>query len=769
MRLIIAEKHSVGQAIAQAVGGHMEKHDGYVQVGDDLVTWAQGHLVDLAAPDEYKNHDWGKWSLDTLPIDPTPDWQWKVSRDKGADRQYKVVAGLMRRGDIDMLVDACDPDREGEAIFRRIVTHVGVSKPMRRLWVASLEEDAIRDALASMKDETEYQGLADSAMIRAKADWLIGMNASRAYSLVYNARFTVGRVQTPTLAMIVDRDRQIAGHVSRPYWKVVAPMGGWKLSGERLDKREDAEMLLRIVNSDDFAFSIFKAERKQQHDAPPRLYDLTGLQKDMSRLHGLTAARTLAALQSLYEKKLATYPRTDSQYITHDDLDTLRGLTEGDRLTAGFIEPAAKPERPHLEPTVDDAKVAGHTAILPTMQADKAALDELGDDERLVLTRVVRRMWEAVGDDYVHDVTNVVANIDPHWCEKHPDEGRLLPESECRFTSRSDQPVSLGWHAIEHAAPQEDHGEEDEAVGNIIPANLTDVVSIAPVPQGGATLSEGKTKPPKPFTEATLLAAMEHASRWVEDKDLKAALDDDESHSGGIGTPATRADVIEKLIRTGYVDRKGKQLRSTEQGRSLIDVVAPKLKDVALTADMERRLSEVEHGQTDAAEIETEFRDLRRHPGRCADRRPAGPRAGEETEHGIVRPMPTLRQARHQNGQGVPMLHQPARETIRRHMEDHGGMRLARLDDHSRQDHHRHDHARPARRPEGQSQGLHLEEGQRVRRRDPHRQGQGHRIRLQRQQGKEKEMTEFTYATGETGIVVNRLVTELTLVEPSHP
>lgn len=388
MRLIIAEKHSVGQAIAQAVGGHMEKHDGYVQVGDDLVTWAQGHLVDLAAPDEYKNHDWGRWSLDTLPIDPTPDWQWKVSRDKGADRQYKVVAGLMRRGEVDMLVDACDPDREGEAIFRRIVTHVGVSKPMRRLWVASLEEDAIRDALASMKDETEYQGLADSAMIRAKADWLIGMNASRAYSLVYNARFTVGRVQTPTLAMIVDRDRQIAGHVARPYWKVVAPMGGWKLAGERLDKREDAETLLRIVNSDDFTFKILKADRKQQHDAPPRLYDLTGLQKDMSRLHGLTAARTLTALQSLYEQKLATYPRTDSQYITHDDLDTLRGLTEGDRLVTGFIEPSAKPERPHLELTVNDAKVAGHTAILPTMQADKATLDELDGDERLVLIRV---------------------------------------------------------------------------------------------------------------------------------------------------------------------------------------------------------------------------------------------------------------------------------------------------------------------------------------------------------------------------------------------
>ncbi len=407
----------------------------------------------------------------------------------------------MRRGDIDMLVDACDPDREGEAIFRRIVAHVGVSKPMRRLWVASLEEDAIRGALASMKDETEYQGLADSAMIRAKADWLIGMNASRAYSLVYNARFTVGRVQTPTLAMIVDRDRQIAGHVARPYWKVVAPMGGWKLTGERLDKRENAETLLRIVNSDDFTFQILKAERKQQHDAPPRLYDLTGLQKDMSRLHGLTAARTLTALQSLYEKRLTTYPRTDSRYITHDDLDTLRGLAEGDRLVTGFIEPSAKPERPRLELTVNDAKVAGHTAILPTMQADRAALDELGDDERLVLTRVARRMWEAVGDDYVHDVTNVVANIDPHWCEKHPDEGRLLPEGECRFTSRSDQPVSPGWHAIEHAAPQEDQDDTDETAGNIIPVNLTDGVFIAPVPQGGATLSEGKTKPPKPFTE----------------------------------------------------------------------------------------------------------------------------------------------------------------------------------------------------------------------------------------------------------------------------
>ena len=610
MRLIIAEKHSVGQAIAQALDGRVEKYDGYMQVGDDLVTWAQGHLVDLAAPDEYNDHDWGKWSLDTLPIDPTPAWQWKVSREKSADRQYKVIAGLMRRNDVESLVNACDPDREGEAIFRRIVAYAGIDKPMRRLWVASLEEDAIRDALASMKDESDYRGLADTAMIRAKADWLIGMNASRAYSLVYNARFTVGRVQTPTLAMIVDRDRRIAGHVARPYWKVVAPMGGWKLTGERLDKREDAETLLRIVNAPDFRFGIFAVERKQRHDAPPRLYDLTNLQKDMSRLHGLTAACTLAALQALYEKRLTTYPRTDSQYVTTADLETLRGLTEGDRRVEGFIDPDVKPNQPRLELTVNDAKVAGHTAILPTMQADARALDELGEDERLVLTRVVRRMWEAVGEDYVHDTTMVIANIDPHWCEKHPDEGRFLSEGECRFISRSDQPVSLGWHAIERAKPQEDLDDDNDMAGNIIPANLATGVSIAPIPHSGATLSEGQTKPPKPFTEATLLAAMEHASRWVEDKELKAALDDDESHSGGIGTPATRADVIEKLIRTGYVARKGKQLRSTRQGQSLIDVIAPRLKDVALTADMERQLSQVEHNHADPTQVEMEFRDL---------------------------------------------------------------------------------------------------------------------------------------------------------------
>lgn len=511
---------------------------------------------------------------------------------------------------MDLLVNACDPDREGEAIFRRIIHHAGVNKPTRRLWVASLEEEAIRQALAAMKPEGDYRGLADSAMIRAKADWLIDMNASRAYSLVYNTKFTVGRVQTPTLAMIVERDRQIESHKPTPFWKVVAPMGSWTLTGTHLENHGTAEALLEIVNQPDFAFGIYAVKRHRQHDAPPRLYDLTNLQKDMSKLHGLTAAHTLTALQSLYEQRLTTYPRTDSRFITHDDLDALRKLTNGDRLASGFLDPAVRPAQPRLELTVNDAKVTGHTAILPTLQASGETLGQLGDDKRLVLTRVVRRMWEAVADDHVHDVTLVVANIDPDYDESHPNLLRIS-EADSRFTSCSDQTISLGWKGIEPTKTQEHDGgedEEDAPAGNLIPVNLATGANAMPMPRSGARLVEGKIKPPKPYTEATLLAAMEHASRLLDDAGLKAALDDDESHSGGIGMPATRADVIEKLIRSAYVERKGKQLRSTEQGRNLINVVALRLKDVALTAEMEQVLSDVEHGNADPTQTESRFR-----------------------------------------------------------------------------------------------------------------------------------------------------------------
>lgn len=638
MRLVIAEKHSVAQAIGQALGDS-ESHDGYITAGGVLISWAQGHLVGLAMPDAYQGEVWADphWSMESLPIAPAA-WKWAVSHEKGADKRYRELVALASRDDVDELVNACDPDREGEAIFRRVMEHAGIDKPALRLWVASLDEQAIRDAWNGMRPESDYRGLGDAADARAKADWLVGMNASRAHTVAYHRRLSVGRVQTPTLAMVVDRDMQIAGHVAKPFWRVEAPMGGWTLSSERIEDHDFAQRMLVLANSPDFAFQIESAERKREHVAPPRLYDLTGLQKDMSRLHGLTAARTLAALQSLYEKKLATYPRTDSQYITHDDLDTLRGLVADERAD-GFVDRTALPAAPRLELTVNDAKVAGHTAILPTMRVGKDSLAGLTDDERLVLVRVVRRMWEAVSDDHVHDVTVVKAVADAGWLERHMDTAGSK-EAELTFTSRSDQPVSSGWKAIERDTREKDDSGEDES-RNAIPSGLEQGAVLPPVPQGGCGLDEGKTRPPKPFTEAALLAAMEHASRYVEDKDLKAALDDDESHSGGIGTPATRANIIEQLVHAGYMERKGKQLRSTPEGRLLVKVVTPELKDVKLTAQWESMLSDIEHGQGD----EDAFL---RQIGRMCAGLPARVRAMAESAEGAK----AVKAARAQNSYG---------------------------------------------------------------------------------------------------------------------
>lgn len=588
MKLVIAEKKSVATSIAQALCAAPVQKDGWFECGRLLVTWAQGHLIELAMPEDYKERDWGKWSLDTLPVDPSGHWRWKISEERGAGNRYRQIVRLIRRADVDCLVNACDPDREGEAIFRRIADMEGSRKPEQRLWAASLEAEAIQAAWRAMKPESEYRGLAWSAEIRSKADWLIGMNASRAYSLLYNGRFSVGRVQTPTLAMIAERDRQIRNHKPVPFWTVIADMGGWRLSSERIGSREEAMLL--CGQTEHGRFRIESVSRKRVNDRPPRLYDLTGLQKDMSRLHGLTAARTLTALQHLYELKLATYPRTDSRYITHDDLETLVALLESGRLAQGFAAREGIPENPRPELTVNDKKVAGHTAILPTMQMDAGKLGDLTDDERKVVTRIVRRMWEAIGDDHVHIVTEVKA--------------RLSDEAGKEFSSRSDETVSAGWKAVEgnHGPEPEDHEDTNPAAGrNVIPSNLTEGGVIGPV--GKVTVEEGETRPPKPFTEATLLAAMEHASRYVEDKSLKAALDDDESHSGGIGTPATRADTIEKLVRSKLVERKGRQLHATTKGERLTDVVEPRLKDVLLTARMEQALSDVEHGKREPAEV----------------------------------------------------------------------------------------------------------------------------------------------------------------------
>ena len=599
MRLVIAEKRSVAFAIAQALGG-VRQGDGYVSAGGALISWAQGHLVELSDPEEYSDMPWSahKWTMDSLPIDPK-SWRWRLSGAKGAAQRYRSLVELLRSDKVAELVNACDPDREGEAIFRRILMAAKVSKPSLRLWVASLDEQAIRDAWNRMRPASDYDGLAVAADARAKADWLVGMNASRAHTLAWHRSLSLGRVRTPTLNMVVQRDLAIESHKPTPFWRLIVPMDSWTLESGKI---EDQVMARRILaDSMGLPVEILEVRRCREHAKPPTLFDLTGLQKAMSERHGLTAEQTLDCLQHLYEMKVATYPRTDSKYITHDDVDGLKELLQP-KYALGFLD--QKPvEAIHdlysaggFDPIrcVADDKVQGHTAILPTRRLTYDVFQhDLTDMEREVIAVILTRMWAACAADRVHDTVKVDAVLE----ERRADGGVERVE----LAASSDTTVEAGWTGIENPSKPDD-GKNPV---NRIPGSL----EKGTLPQAGMpSLSEGVTAPPKPFTEATLLSAMEHASRFVADRDLKAALDDDTSHSGGIGTPATRAGILESLVKSGYLLRKGKQIRSTPAGRMLIGVAIDELKDVRLTAQWEQRLADIEDGKGDEAVFLDEIR-----------------------------------------------------------------------------------------------------------------------------------------------------------------
>ena len=599
LRLVIAEKRSVAFAIAQALGG-VRQGDGYVSAGGALISWAQGHLVELSDPEEYSDMPWSahKWTMDSLPIDPK-SWRWRLSGAKGAAQRYRSLVELLRSDKVTELVNACDPDREGEAIFRRILMAAKVSKPSLRLWVASLDEQAIRDAWNRMRPASDYDGLAAAADARAKADWLVGMNASRAHTCAWHRSLSFGRVRTPTLNMVVQRDLAIESHKPTPFWRLIVPMDGWTLESGKI---EDQVMARRILaDAMGLPVEILEVRRRREHAKPPTLFDLTGLQKAMSERHGLTAEQTLDCLQHLYEMKVATYPRTDSKYITHDDVDGLKELLQP-KYALGFLD--QKPvEAIHdlysaggFDPMrcVADDKVQGHTAILPTRRLTYDVFQhDLTDMEREVIAVILTRMWAACAADRVHDTVKVDAVLE----ERRADGGVERVE----LAASSDTTVEAGWTGIENPSKPDD-GKNPV---NRIPGSL----EKGTLPQAGMpSLSEGVTAPPKPFTEATLLSAMEHASRFVADRDLKAALDDDTSHSGGIGTPATRAGILESLVKSGYLLRKGKQIRSTPAGRMLIGVAIDELKDVRLTAQWEQRLADIEDGKGDEAVFLDEIR-----------------------------------------------------------------------------------------------------------------------------------------------------------------
>lgn len=567
--LVIAEKPSVGRTIAHAISNHPDSQSGYIDCGvldgeHVLVSWAQGHLINLADPKAYGDR-WERWSLDTLPIDPGDDWKWTINEEKGAGKRYRALKPLIDRADV--LVNACDPDREGEGIFTRIVNHVHANgKRLLRLWANSMDADGIRSAWENMKPEGGYAGLAQASDARAKADWMQGMTASRVYSLLYNTHASVGRVESPTLKMIVDRDAQITDHVSTPFWTVSIPMGGWELSSEKITSKSDAQAALQNVGS---TVHIETVTRRTVHTKAPTLYDLTTLQRDANSLHSLTAGETLSILQGLYEKGLATYPRTDSRYITTDDVAGLNKLLDSSFLQQSLFVSKVDRTRAHASQVADNKKVEGHTALLPTLKLNQQTWNGLTEREQTVMRLIVARMWQATGEPRVHQTTKVETTI-----------------ADVRYTASSDKTIDPGWTQYK---PQ---GEESR---NSIPDSVVSGVSL-PV-SGASTLKEGHTQPPAAFTDASLLSAMEHASKQLDDKSLKTALEDDSTHAAGLGTPATRAGIIDKIVKNRYAQRKGKRIQSTKQGQLLCRMLAPSLVSVETTARMEQGLTDIANGR----------------------------------------------------------------------------------------------------------------------------------------------------------------------------
>lgn len=598
-KLVIAEKRSVGEEIARFLGAGTRK-DGYFEGSGYVVTWCQGHLVELCMPTEYDDLGWDSWDRSVLPMIPAHDgWRWKPGKARGRsgrlvnNPQLKVVCDLMRRPDVECVINACDPDREGEGIFRRVYAWSHAQKGIRRLWSSSLTDKALRKAFADLKDGRTYDGLGAAAELRAKEDWLVGMNGSRLYHR------SVGRVRTPTLRFVVDRDREIEGFVSKPFWQVVCDLGdGLVVRSRKLERESEArELASRCAGA---VAHDFEVESKRVKVGAPTLFNTTAMQKAASKALGCTPSDVDDGLQRLYEKKLGSYPRTSSKYITaadERDVKELIALISQIPSLAGVaaLLPSAGPLTTRL---VNDKKVEGHTALLPTEMLSAEALAGLsGIDESLALMLCIR-LLQATMPDGLKEVTAISCVI----CDE-------------TFTARAERMVEAGWTASEEAAkalvktpkkdgrgrarrrPDAEGGDDEGEVLRCLPGWLG---KRGETPVVGSDLKAGKTKPPARFTDATLLEAMEHAARFVEGKELKQALSGSEVHAGGLGTDATRGDIIKALVDKKFLRRDRGKLLSTEEGRSVVDTVCESLKSPVLTAEMETRLADVEHGKASA-------------------------------------------------------------------------------------------------------------------------------------------------------------------------
>ena len=576
-KLVIAEKPSVARSIAGVIGA-TEKHAGYLEGNGYVVSWCIGHLVSFADAGRYDER-FKKWRYEDLPILPEP-WQYIIPDDK--KQQFDVLRSLMERDDVTGLVCATDAGREGELIFRFVYQMAGCRKPFERLWISSMEDSAIKDGFAHLKPGHDYDPLYQSALCRAKADWLIGINATRLFSVLYHKTLTVGRVQTPTLKMLVDRDAKITDFKKEKYHIVHIAAGGADAVSSRFSDAAEANTVKAACAGAQAVCASVAREKKTEQ--PPKLYDLTTLQREANRLFGFTAKQTLDYAQTLYEKKLLTYPRTDSQYLTDDMLPTVESLVSGlwDKV------PFAKGLNlsPQFDRILNSKKVSDHHAIIPTAEFVKQGFDGLAESERKLLSLICCKLLCAVAGPHIYEAVTATFTC----------AGK-------EFTAKGKTVLSPGWKEIDRrfrSSLKTDSDEEAEAVREL--PELTEGQTFADV---AASVTEHFTTPPKPYTEDTLLSAMERAGAedMPEDAERK-----------GLGTPATHAAILEKLVKMGFVQRKGKQLIPTKDGINLAVVLPDALTSPQLTAEWESRLTEIAKGQADPDEfmdgIEAQAREL---------------------------------------------------------------------------------------------------------------------------------------------------------------
>ena len=573
-QLVIAEKPSVARSIAAVIGA-AEKQNGYWQGGGYLVSWCIGHLVSFAEAGQY-DEKYCKWKYEDLPILPQP-WQFIVPDEK--KQQFEIVRALLNRPDVDSVTAATDAGREGELIFRFVYQMAGCTKPVKRLWISSMEDAAIREGFANLRPDSDYDALYQSALCRAKADWLVGINATRLFSVLYHKTLTVGRVQTPTLKMLVDRDAKILRFQKEKYYTVGIQSGSLKADSGRIASMDEADTLKNACAGAPAVCTSIKREKKTEQ--PPKLYDLTTLQREANRLFGFTAKQTLDYAQQLYEKKLLTYPRTDSQYLTEDMGQTAQHLVSA---LLGLLPFAQGVDlTPDVGRVLNSKKVSDHHAIIPTAEFAKQGFTGLAESECKLMNLVCSKLLCAVAVPHEYETVTAVFSCFGN-----------------EFTAKGKTVLILGWKEIDQRFRATLKADTEEEVLNALP-ELAEGQNFSVT----TDISEHFTSPPKAYTEDTLLSAME----WAGAEDMS-----EEAERKGLGTPATRAAILEKLVQMGFVQRKGKQLVPTKDGINLAVVLPESLTSPALTAEWENRLTEIAKGNADPdefmAEIEAQVRQL---------------------------------------------------------------------------------------------------------------------------------------------------------------